>query len=415
MIFGIDFGTTHIVVAWDDKKISLLPWDNGKFLLPSIIEYGKKTKFGKEGVASIKNIKRMLAENSFNVNKKTKVGKTILEITEDFFAHIEKRISEHLGLFEQKKCIVTVPARFDDNARNAIKAAAIKAGFEVIRIIAEPTAAAISCINPKHEGNYLVYDLGGGTFDATLLKFSENVFQVLATDGIANFGGIDLDKAISDHYKIEIEEAKTVREALSFEQNINFKNIPYKRNELDQIISPLLKKTYQIIEKMIAANDLEKKDIDNLILAGGATRTPLIKHDLAKDYLIADSTDPEYIVACGAAIHATMLCKQDQMLIDVTPFSLGIEVFGDAVEIIIPRNSPIPISKTQYFTSAGSNKTLINILQGESNKASECVSLGKLEIDSRQKVKVNFMLDSDGILSIKVGEDNPEVVVLKKI
>lgn len=367
MIFGIDFGTTYTVVAWYENDVL-------HFLQPVL----------KPTVANgVRNIKRLVSQQSMDFYK-SDLYKNVC----DFFVELAKAIevqTKHDGL---KSCVITVPARFNDIARNAIRAAAISAGFNVLKLITEPVAAAMHCVRDKQNGYYVVYDLGGGTFDATLLKLHDDVFQILAIDGLPDYGGIDIDALIASSLNMPNDEAILYKEKGDFAEAIS------------NAIDASLEKTYKIIFDLIAEQGLDKKDIKQLILAGGSSRLANIHKRLAQDFYIQPEADPDIVVAAGAALYA----KAEHTLIDVIPFNLGIEVLNDKIEILIPKNAALPCVKTEYFFPAHDGKVLINILQGTSDTASECVQLGSLEIAASDKFPVTFMLDMDGILSVKIDQ-----------
>lgn len=382
MIFGIDFGTTHTVVSWVENDVAkLFEWNLEK-------KYLKNTE-----INGMKNIKRLMSENSDNIYNMiiSKNTSLIFENTIEFFKEIHSQLNEQFPGEEIKQCILTIPARFDDIARNAIKSAAISAGFNVIKLLAEPVAAAITQIKNKKNGYYLVYDLGGGTFDVSLLNFQNGVFQILAIDGFKDFGGIDIDKFFAEQYKVSEEEAKILKEEGNFSEEI--------KQKLKELLAP----TFELIHKLLEENKIKKEEIIELILAGGSSRLKIIQETLKEDFLTEAPDRPEYSIALGAAIHAySIVHDENHLLIDITPFSLSLETINDSVEVIIPKNSPIPYAKTEYFKASGEANILINILQGNKEKASECTSLGKFSIPYEEKIAITFMLDCDGILSLKI-------------
>ncbi len=416
MVFGIDFGTTFTVVAWMDLSIqnegsqkfsvNFLEWNglenglDGEFLYP--------TKINRKI-----HLKRLLANSTKDyINQDSAIYKDVLQ----FFINIKKQIEEKFQIYGIKECVLTVPARFDDLARNAIKAAAVSAGFHVLKLLAEPVAAAIYALghevtipdrNTKskkglnNNGYYIVYDLGGGTFDATLLKLHDGVFQILAISGIPDFGGLDIDRMLSDKKNISINQAVEYKEQGNF------------TNQEEHLINDMLAPTYEIIDSMLAENGLNKLDINGLILAGGSSKLQMIYETLSKMYLVLQ-TDlrADLVVAAGAAVHGKMLADNlsgnlssaNHLLIDVIPFDLGIETLGDQMEVLIAKNSPLPAMYSQYFQPVHGSKVLVHILQGVDCKASEATSLAKFEIQAIDPFEVVFMIDCDGILSIKIND-----------
>lgn len=379
MIFGIDFGTTYTVVAWYEHDVL-------HFLQPML----------KPTVANgVRNIKRLVSQQSMDFYK-SDLYKNVC----DFFVELAKAIEVQTKHDELKNCVITVPARFDDVARNAIRAAAISAGFNVLKLITEPVAAAMHCIRDKQNGYYIVYDLGGGTFDATLLKLHDDVFQILAIDGLPDYGGIDIDALIASSLNMPNDEA--INDVIAYKEKGDFSEAISKE------IDASLEKTYKIIFDLIEAQGLDKKDVKQLILAGGSSRLANIHKRLSEDFYIQPEENPDIVVAAGAALYA----KAEHTLIDVIPFNLGIEVLNDKIEILIPKNAALPCLKTEYFFPAHDGKVLINILQGTSDTASECVQLGSLEIAAYDKFPVTFMLDIDGILSVKIDQ---QVVIVSNL
>jgi|GEM_PF-3125664 len=538
MIFGIDFGTTFTVVSWvKNGRLEFLDWSkpgqNGG-VYEAIArdarpeqnsgvyeaEYGQNGEFLKPTqLNGIKNIKRLIAQNSYNLENDNAL---IYKTTRDFFLKVHNQILGHLGGVQEDSvdekdskfetdfldCVLTVPARFDDVARNAIRSAAISAGFRVIKLLTEPVAASIAVLSDfenlnikntarmaestqpsqgmpgpssmeestqpsqgtpdtakkegfnksflnvsegskmatfpqnnleksiniqkigKKNGYYLVYDLGGGTFDLSLLKFENGIFQVIAIDGLANFGMTDVDEIIAQNLQISLENAE------------NFRSEIFDRDDGDSVKSAILaafERTYKIVEKMLAEQNFSAEEIVGLILAGGGSRSAPIKGHFSGIFNVIESESPDLLVSAGAAIYGNFtschfLEKNDKfdqnsitkdtktgqnsgdyeaienktILIDAIPFDLGLETLGDKIEVLIPKNSPLPYFCTEYF-SPKSKVVKLNILQGISKKASECTSLAHLEIEANEKFSVTFMLDLDGILSIKVGE---QVVVV---
>ncbi|EAL59097.1 chaperone protein HscA, partial [Wolbachia endosymbiont of Drosophila ananassae] len=344
-----------------------------------------------------------------------------------------------------KKAVITVPAYFDDSARNATKYAAKLAGIEVLRLVNEPTAAALSYSIEKNNssGIYAVYDLGGGTFDISILKLHQGVFQVLAVGGDTKLGGDDFDHLLSsiviDKYREKtakqlnslLIESRIVKEYLSkntsgiFEFSINGKPFECEitREEFEQAISPLVNRTINIVTRTISDIDLKIDDIKGVILVGGATRTPLVQNSLVKLFgnKVLNDVDPDKAVAIGAALQAHDLIsssKDRNILLDVLPLSLGIETMGDIVEKIIPRNTPLPVSEIKEFTTYVDGQTAmkIHVCQGEREMIEDNKSLAQFELKGipplpagSARVEIEFTVNVDGILTVTAREKTTRI------
>lgn len=366
-MYGIDFGTTYTVVSYQkNENIQFIKFFDS-ILLPT-------------AYSGVKNFKRIILEKSDNIDSLKQAD--LIEVLTDFFMNINYEIrKETKDESEYLNCVLTVPVRFNDIARYFIKYTAITAGFNVIKLIQEPVAAALSIIKKNNlvDGKYIVYDLGGGTFDASLLKKSTDIVQVLKVSGIENFGGIDIDEYIATLKNIPLNEAKKLKKTNYIK-------------ELDNI----LQKTYDIIDK-ITANE----KIEGLILNGGSSYLENIINKYKDDFKIIKAENLQTLVSEGATLYGEDYLKKTLFLIDVTPFNLGIEVLGDKLEVIIGGNSPIPIKKTEYFVPVN-NRVVINILQGSTLIASECKKLGSISLKTKEPFYVDFVLDCDGILTVKV-------------
>ncbi len=438
VVFGIDLGTTNSLIAMVNKagNVEIFKDEQGRELLPSVISYENNTlKTGCDvGQNAIYSIKRLMGESVEELNKeglnfeidnesekviRVKCSEekylTPIEISAEILKALCKRVEKSTGI-KVKKAVITVPAYFDDSARNATKYAAKLAGIEVLRLVNEPTAAALSYSIEKNNnsGIYAVYDLGGGTFDISILKLHQGVFQVLAVGGDTKLGGDDFDHLLSsivlDKYREKVGlnkecssvipvlrhwdpeslitnehtrklynknwipvsstgmttliESRIVKEYLSentvgtFEFNINGElfECEITREEFEQAISPLVNKTINIVTRTVNDIDLKIDDIKGVILVGGATRTPLVQNSLVKLFgnKVLNDVDPDKAVAIGAALQAhdlTSSSKDRNILLDVLPLSLGIETMGGIVEKIIPRNTPLPVSEIKEFTT----------------------------------------------------------------
>ncbi|XGA07910.1 MAG: Fe-S protein assembly chaperone HscA [Wolbachia endosymbiont of Xenopsylla cheopis] len=466
--FGIDFGTTNSLIAAVDENnnVHIFKDEYGKELLYSAISYSDGTiKVGSKSDANaIYSIKRLLGKGPDDVeeiigkirfnyeisshNGTVKIdlgnGKYLppVEIAADIIKALCRRVKNAKG-YKVSKAVITVPAYFDDAARNAVKFAAQLAGIEVLRLINEPTAAALAYgVDKQNEGEiYAVYDLGGGTFDISILKLhKEKVFQVLAVGGDVCLGGDDFDALLVEyilgmynHIKLNtaqknrlITEVRAAKEFLSVHEkgvfSFNVDENSFKceitKSEFEALISGLVDKTINITIDTIRDANLSIEDIKGVILVGGSTKVPLVQNTLAKVFpnKLLNDINPEKAVVVGAARQAHYLTSNSQnkgLLIDVLPLSLGVETMGGIVEKIIQRNTPLPVSETQEFTTYvdGQTAMTIHVLQGEREMVEQNKSLAKFELKGippfpagRAKVKVEFKVDTDGILHVAAVE-----------
>ncbi|WCR57674.1 Hsp70 family protein [Wolbachia endosymbiont of Ctenocephalides felis wCfeJ] len=467
-VFGIDLGTTNSLIAIVNKAgdVEIFKDEQGRELLPSALSYENnilKTGYDVSSGA-IYSIKRLMGKSVKDLHKeginfeiddesekviRVKCAEdrylTPVEISAEILKALCERVKKSTGM-EVKKAVITVPAYFDDSARNATKYAAKLAGIEVLRLVNEPTAAALSYSIEKNNnsGIHAVYDLGGGTFDISILKLHQGVFQVLAVGGDTKLGGDDFDHLLSsivlDKYREQVGssesvipvprhwdpenlianehtknlynknwipasatyvagpsliELRTVKEYLSentvgtFEFNINGKlfKCEITKEEFEQAISPLVSKTVNIVTRTIDDIDLRIDDIKGVILVGGATRVPLVHESLVKLFgnKVLNDVDPDKAVVIGAALQAhylTSSSKDRNILLDVLPLSLGIETMGGIVEKIIPRNTPLPVSETKEFTTYVDGQTAmkIHVCQGEREMIEDNKSLAQFEL-----------------------------------
>ncbi|MEK6734621.1 MAG: Hsp70 family protein [Pseudomonadota bacterium] len=415
---GIDLGTTNSVVACYRHVERSETSSNRSFdyaqddarqvevlgpILPSIYE-------------KIRSVKRLMGTNQkIDINE---AQISAVEVSSKILEKLKKQAEDILGE-KVSKAVITVPAHFDNAARNDTKAAAYIAGLDILRLINEPTAAAVAYgLDEKAEGIYLIYDFGGGTFDVSILRMEKGVFQVIATGGDRDLGGDDIDYKIMDHLNMKEDQyflARSAKETLSHKDIWQDSNYSLSREDLEILIHPLIAKTIKICEQTILESKIDPKTIKEIVLVGGSTRIPLLKKMITESIKKPlDNIDPDRVVAIGAAVQADALVHgSSNLLIDVSSLSIGLEVMGGINEKIINKNSPIPYNVKKAFTTYQNGQTgiIFHIVQGEREMAVDCRSLAKFELKNIPpmkagvpKVEVIFSLDADGLLTISAKE-----------
>ncbi|HET9746491.1 MAG TPA: Fe-S protein assembly chaperone HscA [Chitinophagaceae bacterium] len=475
MIVGIDLGTTNSLVAIihpEDRKPVVLKEHDGHALVPSIIHFDKGGVISVGDVArnylvtepqnTIFSVKRLMGKSYNDVKErssfftykviddnteslvKIQVGDRFyspVELSSFILAELKKR-AEHILKTPVTKAVITVPAYFNDAQRQATRDAGKLAGLDVLRIVNEPTAASLAYglgMRNDETRTVAVYDLGGGTFDISILRISNGIFEVLSTNGDTYLGGDDFDHAIVKHWmeqkeisedelaihknlaqqlRLKAEEAKKYLSMNSnYDGEVAGEKVSLSKKEFEDLIQSLVDKTIQRCQHALTDAKISIKEIDEVVMVGGSTRVPIVKESVSKFFnrKVHDELNPDEVVALGAAVQADILAgnNKDFLLLDITPLSLGIETMGGLMDVLVPRNSKIPSKASRQYTTQkdGQSGMRISVYQGERDLVKDNRRLAEFNLSGipampagLPKVEVSFLINADGILNVTAKE-----------